>query len=1092
MICPRCQFDCPAEFGFCPKCGTPLQQACPRCGFQMPAEFAFCPKCGSPLAPGAAAGQGTPDMLSRVIQRHIPKEYAERLLATCGQPHDERRTVTILFSDIKGSTAMLEKLDPEEAKEVIQGAFEFLIAPIFRCEGTLVQLMGDAILAFFGAPIAHEDDPERACRAGLEITAKAAKYAKEIQERKGIEGFDVRVGINTGLVVVGEVGSDLRVAYTAIGDAINMAARIEENAPVGGVLITHDTYRHVRGVFDVEPQPPLVVKGRVQPVQTYLVQRAKPRAFRLETRGVEGVETRTIGREAELQTLQNAYFDATESCETRVAVVSGDAGVGKSRLLYEFLSWAELRPERFWLFKGRARAETQAVPYSVLRDLFANRFEILESDSAATALHKFRAGMAGFLEPDRADLVGHWAGFDFSSSQAVSNLAASSSFAQLASAYLLNYLRALVADRPMVMVLEDMHWVDGSSLDLIDHIVTRMPKDRLLVLCLARPTLFERRPNWGQGREAYKHLVLSPLSRRQSRALVVEILQKVETIPDDLCNLIVDGAEGNPFYIEELIKMLIEEGVIVRPLVPPSNGGAEEQWSVQMPRLLGLHVPSTLTGVVQARLDSLPPEAREVLQRAAVVGRVFWDGAVAALGVTETQAPGAAGVEASLETARQRELIFRREHSSFVGTQEYIFKHPILHNVTYETVLLKLRRVHHEQVAQWLEANAGERVGEYAGLIAEHYERASRGALAAHWLGRMAEAAHGRGASREASVAAEKALALLPEEDKVARAELLRRLGRSLRDLGNYVLAREKLNAALALAHEAGDDKTAALTLCSLAALAWQQGASDQIQGVATEALALARSAGDQLAEAEALLHLGIAAADPSLSASLFEQSLALSRKIGDRAGVSICLNNLGEVSRSERDYARARRYFEESLARDTASGDRAGLSFALFNLGEVAAAQKDPAAARRYQQEALAICQQLGRRLIAAFCLGALGHSAAATGDWSDAQHYLGQALSEAVVLGARSLMLYALVGFASLKAQMGEPVRATEWLGLALRHPAGTAETDVQQRAESLLADLCAALPATQLDAALARGAELELDVVVAEIQTSPVFDR
>jgi class 3 adenylate cyclase/tetratricopeptide (TPR) repeat protein len=1085
MQCPKCGADIPAQARFCLTCGEKLIDVCPQCGKNLPARAMFCLECGAKLAMPETLQLGGSAALTQAVLRQIPKEYAERLLATRGQPHDERRTVTILFSDIKGSTAMLEKLDPEEAKEIIQGAFEFLIGPIFRYEGTLVQLMGDAILAFFGAPIAHEDDPERACRAGLDITARAAEYAKKIQDEKGIEGFGVRVGVNTGLVVVGEVGSDLRVAYTAIGDPINLAARMEQNAPAGGVLITHDTYRHVRGVFDVQRQEPLRVKGKGEPVLTYLVQRAKPRAFRLETRGVEGIETRTIGREAELHNLQEAYFDAVEGGETRVAIVSGDAGVGKSRLLYEFLSWAELRPERYYLFKGRAQAQTRMTPYAVMRDLFANRFQILETDSAATALIKFRAGTAGLLEPDRADLVGHLAGFEFSSSQAVSNLLGSGSFAQLATAYLLQYLRALVAQQPVVIALEDLHWADDSSLDLVDRIVTQMPKARLLLVCLARLALFERRPHWGEGREAYVVLSLKALSRRNSRALVAEILKRVESIPEDLSTLIVDGAEGNPFYVEELIKMLIEDGVITRPLVPPGVGGSqgEEQWRVELPRLKGLHVPATLTGVLQARLDSLPRQAREALERASVVGRIFWDGAVAALATEEAPVVSGEQLRPLLDTARQRELIFQREHSSFGGTQEYIFKHVILHDVTYETVLLKVRKVYHKQVAQWLEANAGERVSEYAGLIAEHYERAGETQLAARWLTRVATAARHGGASREAIAAAERALALLSEGDKAARAELLWVVGGVHLDLGNYSQAREKLDAGLALAREAGDRKTAALILIKLAFLASLQGPFAGMLSLASEALALARAYGDQDLEAEALIQMGSAADNPALKARYFERSLALYRKTGSKWGIALCLIYLGELARAQADYARAKQYYEEALTIGREVGPRAGID-CLFNLGEVAAAQNDPAAATRYHREALVMARDIGWRRHAALCLVGLGHDAAATGDLEGARRYLGQALSEAVAIGALTTTLYMVVGFARVKAQAGYPVRAAEWLGLVLRHPEATANADVKQRAESLLADLRAALPAVELEAALARGAKLDLDAVVEEM--------
>ena len=222
------------------------------------------------------------------LERLVPKEFAERLLEARGKMQGERRIVTILFSDVKGSTAMAEDLDPEDVMEIMDGAFDYLIEPIYRHEGTVARLMGDAILAFFGAPIAHENDPERACRAALEIVAGVNEYAARLEAERGIGGFNVRVGINTGLVVVGEVGSDLRVEYTAMGDAINLAARMEQNAPVGGILISHDTYRHVRGLFDVHAPAPIQVKGKREPVQVYLVERAKPRAFRLDTRGVAG------------------------------------------------------------------------------------------------------------------------------------------------------------------------------------------------------------------------------------------------------------------------------------------------------------------------------------------------------------------------------------------------------------------------------------------------------------------------------------------------------------------------------------------------------------------------------------------------------------------------------------------------------------------------------------------------------------------------------------------------------------------------------------------------------------------------------------
>ena len=267
-------------------------------------------------------------------------------------------------------------------------------------------------MALWGADTAREDDPERAIRAALAMQAAVASF-----QMTRDAPLAMRIGINTGPVVVGMVGTTGE--FTALGDAVNLASRLERAAPVGGILIGHDTYRHVRGIFDVQAQETLVVRGRAEPVRAYRVLRAKPRAFRMATRGVEGIETRMVGREAELRVLQTAYAEAMGTAQTRVATIIGEAGVGKSRLLYEFENWLELRPETILYFRGRATPNTQNVPYSLFRDLFAFRFDIMESDTTAVALDKFRRGMAGALEPDLADVVGHWLGFDFSSSPAL-------------------------------------------------------------------------------------------------------------------------------------------------------------------------------------------------------------------------------------------------------------------------------------------------------------------------------------------------------------------------------------------------------------------------------------------------------------------------------------------------------------------------------------------------------------------------------------------------------------------------------------------------------------------------------------------------
>lgn len=795
LICPRCHQHCPAEFQFCPKCGSPLHNVCPRCGYAVPLDFAYCPRCGTAsAAPVVARERDTQAMLDHVIQRLIPQQLAERLLATRGRVGTERRLVTILFCDVKDSTARAARLDPEEALDIVNGAYEVLIPPVYEHEGTVAQLLGDAILAFFGAPIAHEDDPERAVRAALAITARAAEYAERLRKEKGIEGFGVRVGINTGLVVVGEVGTDLRVGYTAVGDTINVAARMEQLAPVGGVLITRDTYRQVRGLFEVEEQPPQTVKGKAEPVHCYLVKRARPRAWRMGNRGVEGIATRMVGREVELLLLQQSYHDAAETSETHVVTVVGEPGVGKSRLLDEFAAWLELHGGPLVYLRGRGMPESRSSAYSLWRDMFAYQFAILESDSTAAVMAKFRSGMGECLEPEQADWVGHLLGFDFGASPHVTGVLEGKSVSQVATASLVSYLRNLASKRTVVVLFEDLHWADESSLDLLAQVVQRLPRAALLAVGTTRPELLERRSSWGEGLEQYSRVELKPLTRRGSRALVQEILQKATSVPDELQQLIVEGAEGNPFYAEELVKMLIEDGAIVP--------GADE-WQIKLDRLAQVRVPPTLTAVLQARLDALPREEKEVLQRASVVGREFWGSLVGELAADAVAAEKVSGVLSSL---RGRELVYRREGSAFAGTEEYLFKHAILRDVTYETVLLKLRKRYHNQVATWLEQHAGERVDEYLALIAGHFELAGEKRRAVEYLLRAGVKAGQQYANPEGIEHYRRALSLLesaPEADAQgtnrARVELEEGLADLMGRIGRHAEAQEAYVRALAL-----------------------------------------------------------------------------------------------------------------------------------------------------------------------------------------------------------------------------------------------------------------------------------------------------
>jgi class 3 adenylate cyclase len=480
---------------------------------------------------------------------------------------ERRRQVSVLFADVSGFTAMSSELDAEVVAGAMNEVWRRLDAVVSGHGGRVDKHIGDALMAVWGMSSTGEDDPEWAVRAGLAM--HEALGEADVPAR-----LAMRIGINTGPAHIGAVGA--RGEVTAMGDTVNVASRVEALAPVGGVLITHDTYRHIRGIFDVLAHDPVMVKGKAEPLRTYLVIRAKDRRFRMMTRGVEGVETRMVGRQREFIELQEEFDRTVDVPRARCGMVIGDAGIGKSRLLYEFENWIELHPTRTYFFKGRATATRQAVPFGLLRDLFADRFGILDTDPSSAVSAKVHDGTRPILTADEADVVGHWLGFDLRSSSAVRPLLGAGQLATAARAHFLRYIEQLTADEPAVMFLEDLHWADEESIDLIGDLLRDCPTAHLLVIAVGRPPLLERPETRPLLDASTLRLSLRPLDTESSRALVEEILQRTGGVPGVLADLIVDRADGNAYYIEELTKMLIDDGVIETgdPCSPPMCSSA--------------------------------------------------------------------------------------------------------------------------------------------------------------------------------------------------------------------------------------------------------------------------------------------------------------------------------------------------------------------------------------------------------------------------------------------------------------------------------------------------------------------------------------
>jgi class 3 adenylate cyclase/tetratricopeptide (TPR) repeat protein len=762
---------------------------CAVCGQDNPGGFRFCGGCGASLAGPARA------------------------------PAEERRLVTVLFCDLVDFTARSDQADPEDVGALLRPYHARQRAEIERRGGTLDKFIGDGVMAVFGAPLAHEDDPERAVRCALGMLAAI----EELNRASPSLDLAVRIGVTTGEALV-RLGPD-RQTEGVVGDVVNTASRLQGVAPAGGVVVGEATFRATSRLFDYQELGAVQVKGKADPVPVWRLKGARSRT------GIEAVRRAGapfVGRQAELALLKG-LFERTEADRTvRLVTVVGDPGVGKSRFVGELAALLDDRPQLVTWRQGRCLPYGDGITFWALGEIVKTEAGILETDPAAQVSDKLREAVAA-LVPDPSER--EWLRARLTPLLGIADPdAVKPERAELFAAWR-RLIEAMAASGPVVLVVEDLHWADPAMIEFLGHLVEHSTGLPLLILATARPELLERHPGWGNDHPAATRIPLGALSDLETAQLVAALVGR-SVLPVGVQALLLERADGNPLYAEEFARLLADRGLVVTD---------------QAAAVPEIPVPETVHGLIAARLDALTLEVRALVQNAAVVGRVFWPGAVAAMDGTDE-----GSLQDGLAELERKQLVQRARTSSVQHQDEYVFWHALVRDVAYAQIPRAGRARRHQAVAEWVEAVAGERVGDLAEVVAHHYGQALAYARAAREpqarIDQLVEPTRRfliLAGDRTINLDLDRARAYYRQAVELGHPRdpehphLLVRTGRVAFQSGDYPEAVAVYEEAIADLRRSGDLQALGATLGRLATVLWNQGDTRRANAVLTEAIEL-------------------------------------------------------------------------------------------------------------------------------------------------------------------------------------------------------------------------------------------------------------
>lgn len=1032
----------------------PVSTQCASCGFNNPPGMKFCGNCGARLlvvsgllaSASPPAATTSPALSSEKMGVMMGADLLERFRQAGLEAAGQRRNVTVLFADITGYTELSQRLDPEETYTLIQRFSQLLASDVYKYEGMVDKFTGDGLMALFGAPIAHENNAERAVRAALDMLADVATLAEDVREHSGVE-LRVRIGLNSGSVVVGSVGSNLLMNYTAIGNTVNLASRLEQAAQPGTVLVSDSVYRFTKPLVEYQPVGPLLLKGITAPVSAHwaLALKAKPDSLR----GVEGLRAPMIGRDAELAQLNQALTTLTRHKRGQLILLTGEAGMGKSRLVAEFKGYAGQTSAR--LLDGQSLTYRRAVPYWIFLDLLRNYLGV---SADATDVHRRAALRRVVVERLGLTAPETLAYLEYLLSLEPSDPAFADRLPQLEPSHLRQQIflavrEVLVAEaklQPLILILEDLHWADETSLELLNFLLDSIQLAPLCLQAVARPlgegpltqllaTARRRFP------DRLTVLHLQSLSLEQSEQLLLQLLN-LTNLPAVLREPILQRAAGVPFYLEEVLRMLVDARII-QPV--------GDQWQLTPGvDVSTLGVPDTLQDLILTRFDQLNASQRRALQVAAVIGRYFsW-----ALMNAVVQPLNPASLQSVLTQLVEREFIRPRADAP---ETEYEFKQVLVSDAIYGTLLKRERGELHGQVGAAIETVYANQLEGQIELLARHYSWSPRLDRALHYLLLAGQKAARDYANVQARQNFEQALGFLPqvEHDPEQALQIRMGLGDVLVFVGEYQAARTHYQTALDLLppHQARERSMLARKISTtyqrlgdldqaLASLALAQTAlADAPQSLFLERAQILNELGwinfqrGQFVEAEQYLREALQLAEPDsapdtvasihnrLGAVAFEtgrlaeaaeqvrRALALREQLGDTAGVARLYNNLGMMNWRQGQWQAALENYTRSLKLMEQLGDADGIALGYLNRGILLCDQGQAEAAQRDLEASLERAGQTGNSYYRARALMNLGRLWLGLEAWAKAVEPLTESERLFAEMGARDTQVDALL---------------------------------------------------------------------------------